>query len=200
MLEDKKIEIAKEIYSKLPKWNLANSTLTNYFNKNPLNNNKEVILMKVILIDSLYKTNLKDQIAVAEHITKIEKLDEMLKQGSPHAVDKISKCIGKNLLSFASKFCHFHNKIRYPLYDKYVCIALSKLIGWKDTRTYQNFLDGIERFRKENSLIGVSFEDLDKFLWLYGLLITLNSGKKDINKEIYSFYMDNKAKFEKLLG
>ncbi|HLC86757.1 MAG TPA: hypothetical protein VJH65_00570 [Candidatus Nanoarchaeia archaeon] len=157
-------------------------------------------MMKVILIDSLYKTNLKDQIAVAEHIAKIEKLDDLLKKGSPQAVDKVSNCIGKNLLSFASKFCHFHNKDKYPIYDKYVCIALKNLIDWKDNRSFSNFLEGIERVRKENSMNELTFEDLDKYLWLYGLLVRLNSGKRDINKEIYSFYMDNKTKFEKLFN
>ena len=200
MISSNKINLAKEIYSKLPRWNFANSTLTNYFNKNPSNNDSEIILMKVILIDSLYKTNLKDQVAVAEHIVKIEKLDEMLKQGSPQAVNKISNCLNKTLLSFASKFCHFHNKTKYPIYDKYVCIALKNLTSWKDNRSFSNFLEGIERFRKENLLNDMTFEDLDKYLWLYGILIRLNSGKRDINKEIYSFYMDNKTKFEKLLN
>lgn len=195
-----KINTAKEIYSKLSKWNLANSTLTNYFNKNSINNNVDIVLIKVILIDSLYKTNLKNQIDIAEHIAKIEKLDEMLKQGSPLVVEKIAKCGGKNLLSFASKFCHFHNKDKYPIYDKYVCIALNKLNGWKDNRTFSNFLEGIEKFREENSLTGINFEDIDKYLWLYGLLLRLNSGKRDVNKEIYSFYMDNKIKFERLLN
>ncbi|PIN91579.1 hypothetical protein COU57_00050 [Candidatus Pacearchaeota archaeon CG10_big_fil_rev_8_21_14_0_10_32_14] len=200
MISEGKINTAKEIYSKLRKWNVANSTLTNYFNKNPKNDNADIVLIKVILIDSLYKSNLKNQIDVAEHIIKIKNLDELLKQGSPLAVEKISNCVGKNLLSFASKFGHFHNKNKYPIYDKYVCIALNKLNGWKDNRTFSNFLEGIEKFRKENSLTGVNFEDIDKYLWLYGLLLRLNSGKKDVNKEIYTFYMDNKLKFERLLN
>jgi len=197
-IDENKIESAKNIYEKLPNWNLANKVLTAYFNANPKNNSEEVILIKVCLIDSLYKTNLKDQISVAKHILGIESLDKDLQEGKVSVVEKIANWNGRNLISFASKFCHFHNKKTYPIYDKYVIIALRKLINWKDTRIFSDFFKAIKNFREENKLNNVSFEDIDKYLWLFGQWEQLKKGKKDINKEIYNFYINNKQLFENL--
>ena len=199
MITKEKIELAKRIYSDLKKWNNANNILTQYFKTNSKNNSQETILIKVLLIDSLYKTNLKDQLSVAENISKISLLGDRLNKGEISAVEDISKWNGKNLLSFASKFCHFHNKNEYPIYDKYVVVALKKLLpDWKDNRTYSNFLDGINKFRERNLIKEVSFEELDKFLWLFGMLLRLDAGKIDINREIKAYYDANKGLFDKL--
>jgi len=199
MISSDQIETAKSIYSQLTKWNIANSTLSEYFKFNPLNNSEKVILIKVLIIDSLYKTNLKEQISVAENIASISNLDKSLKEGKEEVVEKVAHWQNKNLLSFASKFCHFHNKEKYPIYDKYVIIALKNLLkNWKDDRTFTNFLRGINQFRIENSIRDISYEDLDKFLWMYGMLINLELGKTDINKEIKDFYKNNKELFTNL--
>ena len=165
-----------------------------------------LVNQKVLLIDSLYKTNLKDQISVAEHIYEIAKLDEELNKGNIIAVDKVAKWNNIfqnktfNLLSFSSKFCHFHNKKAYPIYDKYVVIALKNLIpGWKDKKTFSNFIEGIDKLRKESNIPNIQFEELDKFLWLFGMLLRLNAGKKDINREIYAYYENHKDDFNKLM-
>lgn len=198
-VEVEKINIAKEIYSKLPKWNIANNLLTKFFKNKSSNYSREDILIKILLIDSLYKTNLKDPISLAEHISSLNYLPEEIKSGDSLAVDKVANFNGKNLLSFSSKFCHFHNKECYPIYDKYVCVALKNLIGWKDKRTYKNFLEGTDKLREYNHIQDVSFEDLDKYLWLYGILLNLRSGKKDINLEVKTFYYANPNKFERLI-
>jgi len=198
MVNKENIEIAKKIYSQLEKWNLANDTLTEFFRKNELNNSEKIVLIKVVLIDGLYKTNLKDQISVARHILRISLLDELLKSGDIDVVDKVAKWNNKNLLSFASKFCHFHNKRAYPLYDSYVCIALKILIGWKDNRIYSDFKKSIEKFKSENKIEDVTFEDMDKYLWIFGLRERLRNGKTDINREIFNFYNKNKEMFDLL--
>ena len=192
------IEIAKRIYAQLEKWNLANTTLTEFFDNNKLNDSEKIILIKVILIDGLYKTNLKDQISVAKHILKIDLLDKFLEKGDVDIVDKVAKWNNKNLLSFASKFCHFHNKRAYPLYDSYVCVAIKTLSGWKDNRIYKDFKKSIDKFKSENKIEDVSFEDIDKYLWLFGLREKLRKGKTDINREIHNFYDKNKEMFDLL--
>lgn len=192
------IETAKKIYSHLERWKLANRTLTDFFSKNSSNKSEEVVLTKVVLIDSLYKTNLRDQISVAKHIWGLDFLDKLLIDGNFAAVEKVAKCENKNLLSFASKFCHFHNKQDYPIYDKYVRIALKKLTNWKDDRTYSGFKQAINDFRRRNKIENTSFEDLDKYLWLVGLMERLRENKTDVNREIYQFYIENKVLFENL--
>ncbi len=41
-------------------------------------------------------------------------------------------------------------------------------MGWKNTKRYGNFLEIIKKFISENELEGIPFEDIGKFLWLYG--------------------------------
>jgi len=188
------IKSVKLIYKKLHKWNLARDTITNYFEKNKHKNSKEVILIKVSIIDSLYRTNLFDNVGVANHIYSIKSLDEDLSNEKNSAVEKIANW-KKNILSFATKYCHFHNKEVYPLYDQYVVSALRNLIGWKDKRTYQNFLNGINQFKSKYNLESISLEDIDTFLWLYGQKLKLKKGKKDINKEVYGLYTHGKLNF-----
>lgn len=196
MITKGNIETVKKIYAQLEKWNLANDTLTDYFNKNKLNDFEKIVLIKVVLIDSLYNTNLKDQISVAKHIFKIDLLDNLLETGDANAVKKVAKWNNKALLSFASKFCHFHNKGAYPIYDSYVCIALKKLIGWKNNKDYNDFKQAINNFRKEIEIEEVSFEDIDKYLWLFGLREKLNNGETKINREVFNFYNQNKEMFD----
>jgi len=198
MVTKENIETAKRIYTQLEKWNFANNTLTEYFNENKLNDSEKIILIKVVLIDSLYKTNLKDQISVAKHISKIDLLDNSLDEGDVNMVDKIAKWNNINLISFASKFCHFHNKGAYPIYDSYVVIALRKLLDWKDGRNYNEFKQAINDFRKKIGIEDIPFEDIDKYLWLFGLREKLNSGETKVNREIYNFYNQNKEMFDLL--
>ncbi len=198
MITKENIENAKKIYAQLEKWNLANRTLTEFFDENKINNSEKIILIKVILVDGLYKTNLKDQISVAKHISNIDLLDEQLGGGNVDVVDKVAKWNNKNLISFASKFCHFHNKKAYPIYDSYVCVALKILTGWKNNKIYRDFKRSIDNFKSENKIEEFSFEDIDKYLWLFGLRERLKEGKTDINKEIYQFYNKNKEIFSLL--
>ena len=196
----KNIQIANDIYEHLPRWKFANEVLSNYFNKNRANASKEVVLIKVVLIDSLYYTNLKDTISMTEHIFNIKSLDIDLNNGTLNILEEISNWNNKKVISFASKFCHFHNRQKYPLFDKYVKIALKKLIGCenKDFENYNNFFEKINSFKTIYGLTQISFEDIDKYLWLYGQKEQIRQGKRDINKEILSFYDHNPDLFNSL--
>ena len=203
MVSKENIETAKKIYSQLEKWNFANNTLTEYFKENKSNDSEKIVLIKVILIDGLYKTQLRDQISVAKHIFKRNNLDNRLMEGDVSIVEDIANWKNRkgkkiHILSFASKFCHFHNKKAYPLYDSYVCVALKKLLEWKDKRDYSDFEQAVNNFRKEIKGEEVSLEHIDKYLWLFGLREKLRKGRTDINREIYDFYNGNKEMFDLL--
>ena len=193
--DENKIEIAKKIYGMLPRWKLVNEILTDFFNTNRSNSSKEIILMKIALVDSFYKTNLKDQISIAEHISGLHSLDESLNRGDIEIVEKIAKCNNKYFVSFASKFCHFHNKKSFPIYDQYVCLSLKRIMGWKG-REYHDFFEAIAKFKIENNLTNVSFDDIDKFLWLYGMMDKLKNNRMDLNREILHVYSQNKELFQ----
>lgn len=213
------LNAADEIYQKLPHWNLARNTLTRYFEDNPENDSKEVVLTKFTLINSLYWTQIHNIVEFAESASgKVSKLCEKLNQGDPEVVFAISenryfskkKERVRHEISFASKFCHFHNKDKYPIYDKFVCKAL-RLLGCCTTHrlpnytkntihTYPNFLNKLEDFKtrykvpKETSL-----EEMDTFLWLYGMTLCLDEKENiDINKEVLELYKKNKKLFDRL--
>jgi len=192
----KKIEIAKNIYEKLSRWKFVNKILTDFFSDNKLNNSKEIILIKVALIDSFYKTNLKDQISIAEHIFSLPSLDKDIAKGDIEIVERIARQ-KKYFVSFASKFCHFHNKNSFPIYDSYVCLALKRLVGYEGKK-YSDFFATINKLRNDNNLNSVNYEDIDKFLWMYGLTDRLKNNKKNVNREILSLYEEHKNLFEAL--
>ena len=192
------ITAAKELYDKLPGWKFANKVLTDFFKKNNKNNDKKIVLTKVCLLDSLYGTYLMDQIGMAEHIVEIKGIDALLKKGSEDAANKISQFNGKKFISFTSKYCHFHNKAAYPIYDSYARSALKKLSNWKG-EGYMGFWGAINEFRISNDLKWVSNKDLDKYLWLFGQGYALRKGKTKINKEVKSLYEGEKDLFKRLL-
>lgn len=191
-----KIEVAKNIYEKLSRWKLVNKILTDFFRNNKLNTSKEIILIKVALVDSFYKTNLKDQISIAEHIFSLHSIDDDIVNGNIHIVERIANS-KKYFVSFASKFCHFHNKKSFPIYDQYVCLALKRLVGWKGKK-YSDFVEVINTFRDDNDLNDVEYEDIDKFLWMYGLTDKLKNDNNKVNKEILALYKEDENKFNSL--
>jgi hypothetical protein len=89
----------------------------------PTNTDVRQVLLKVLVLNKLYGTMIRDIDVepVATHIVGLAKdrlLDQLLDQGSLEAVFLIADCPNvKEYLSFASKFCSWHNPTAYPIYD-----------------------------------------------------------------------------------
>jgi len=92
------------------------------------NNELHIILLKVAAINSLYSTNIYNTFKMAEHILKLN-IDQKLKNPSTKIVqeianlefpDKTGKEIKKNMYSFATKYCNWHENDLYPIYDSFV--------------------------------------------------------------------------------
>ena len=69
---------------------------------------------------------------MAEHISHIKHIDEMLQNGDEKLVSEIAKSGLKNkngkeiiFYSFATKFCSFHNSEKYAIYDSFVANVLT---------------------------------------------------------------------------
>ena len=91
----------------------------------PDNNDVNIVAMKIALIDVTnsthlhqYKTNI-NLLELAEFITnKNLDFDNRVKRGDESLVVDIAKNIGnKNLFSFASKYCFYHNAMLYKKDD-----------------------------------------------------------------------------------
>jgi len=153
--------------------------LTWLFDKLAQNKNMKDIILKVAVVNSLYNTNILATYKMAEHIRALG-IDDKLKNKSPEIVRDIAtlEINGKKRChySFATKYCHSHDRQNYPIYDRYVDKMLCAYRG-KDKfcqfqenqlKDYPKFKKILEAFRTYYGLTNFTFEQIDKFLWTYG--------------------------------
>lgn len=151
----------------------------------PNNTNPPGVLLKVAVINQLYRTNVFDVQKLARHIAALG-IDSLLKTGAPEAVCRIADLeLGraKVLLSFATKYCSWHNLAAYPIFDSNVDRCLweykkrDEFVEWGysdlDSGTASSrchkFLQIVAAFRKHYDLESVTFKQLDKFLYRKGV-------------------------------
>lgn len=122
---------------------LIKSALT----KNPNNNDISIVSMKICLIDLTNGTNLMRNLGkngglydLSEKITQID-FDNRVKNGDISIVNELAKWtkekLGKNLFSFISKYCLYHNLYCYNrddfvIYDSVVAESLNRYISDED--------------------------------------------------------------------
>lgn len=145
-------------------------------NTYPNNNNLDEVLLKCAAINTFSSTNVYDLYTMAEHIVN-KQIDEKLKNGDLSVVKIIAKIeiSGKehNFYSFATKYCHYHNPEKYPIYDNYVAKVLCSfpddfgVIKENELRKYDKFVGVLNDFKQHYGL-DLSFIDLDKYLWRLG--------------------------------
>ncbi len=167
-------------------WNLQwDNVVRKIFNENPNNTDAEAVLLKVVVLNSLYQTYIFDVDKMKEHIVRLGgKLDLLLKSGDLEAVNHIrhnhkirynnEKETDMDAYSFSTKYCHWSNPYAYPLMDQYVYKAIMKikkdaLVGgfkgddlW-DINEFKRVIDSI----RENSGIK-TYKEIDESLWIYG--------------------------------
>jgi len=148
----------------------------------PKNSDIRHVLLKVLVLNKLYGTMIRDIDieTVAKHIVGLasdKHLDQLLDQGSLDAVFLITDCQGvKQYLSFASKFCSWHNPTAYPIYDGNVreCLwSYGKQDRFAEFRNedlwyYRKLLEIIIAFRNCYGLSSLNFKQLDKFMYRSG--------------------------------
>lgn len=195
------IETAKRLYEMLKGWKLANKAISSFFEANPKNTDERSVLTKVVLLNGLYYTNIKEPLRMAKHVQRLDGLDARLQAGEAAAVEQIAKD-DRYYVSFASKYAHFHNKTAFPLYDRFVEDAIGQLMQGRrlSLRPYSKFLRTIKEFCEQAGLSFVSWDDFDKYLWLYGQKKALDKGGRAIGREVRELYDDVKirALFERL--
>ena len=183
------IEAAKQLYEKLDGWKLANQVIASYFQGHRDNTKEHSVVTKVVLVNSLYFTNIREPLRMAGHILGLHGLDAQLETGGVEAVEHIAKddCY---YVSFASKYVHFHNKTAFPIFDSFAVAAMAQLQerGRRSFPNYTRFFETIKAFREEARLTSVSWEDFDKYLWLYGQKKALDKGSRAISKEVRDLY------------
>jgi hypothetical protein len=188
------IEVAKQLYERLDGWKMANKVICHYFQAHPGNTREEDVVTKVVLVNGLYFTNIREPLLMARHILELYGLDAQLARGEVEAVERIAKA-DRYYISFASKYAHFHDKPAFPIFDSFAVGAIAQLQerGFS-IANYTKFFETIKAFREQAGLTSISWEDLDKFLWLYGQKKALDEGNKTINKEVRALFGSSKGR------
>lgn len=154
------------------------------FENYPENVDKVTVNIKFSILNNLYRTNIWASDQMTNYIYKLaieDDLDTLLKSGNPNAVNKISighgikrKGTEYRFYSFATKYCHFSNPGRYPIYDQYVKKAIIKLqknnyiqlSNQNDLYDPQKFRDIIYQIIQKSGL--KTYQKADRALWVYG--------------------------------
>ena len=175
---------------------LADQAIIKLFEAFPENKQLEDILLKISVINDLYSTNIFGTFIMAKHIQGLD-IDKDLETGNPDLVNKIasgheirSNKTNKeiNFYSFATKYCNWHNRDDYAIYDSFV---EKVLLAYKKRDNFSEFKKGeLKDFRKFKSVI-MDFADfynltrrnlkeIDKFLWVVGKeMFSTNYGRSD---------------------
>jgi hypothetical protein len=163
---------------------LADKAIISLFEAFPENKNLEHILLKISVINDLYSTNILGTLNMARHIQRLD-IDSRLKQGDPLLVNEISSghgIISKknnkeiNFYSFATKYCNWHNRDNYAIYDSFVnkvLIAYKRKDNFStfietDLKNFTKFKEVVLDFKQFYNLTDHDLKQIDKFLWIYG--------------------------------
>ena len=160
--------------------------LNEIFKAFPKNNKLEHILIKVVLLNKFYSTNIMYPRKIADRIFELQ-IDNDLKNGDLDLVDKIATNIFKDdetgeekirkFYSFATKYCHKSKPEKYPIYDSNVAYILKAYRNCNkdhfkftndDLKNYTKFKKIIDDFKDYYNLNSLNYRELDHFLWIYG--------------------------------
>lgn len=157
----------------------------------PDNTDEKGVLLKTVVINRLYSTNIYDVKGMAKHIFNMN-IDEGLREGKLSLVPEIMRLNvsgGRTIefYSFASKYCSFHNEKEFPMYDSRVDKVLryfrrkynkekdksekdAKPFFFRneDLKDYKKFKGILEDFQKAYGLEDCSLRDIDKYMWAVG--------------------------------
>jgi hypothetical protein len=145
----------------------------------PDNRDYKGVLLKSIVINDLYSTQIRAIKSVARHIFELD-IDARLMEEDPQVVDQIAKLTinGKERrnYSFATKYCSFHNPSSYPIYDSFVVKVLrayqrqdrflSRPLG--NLKDYRRFKEVLQGFVNYYGLGKPGARELDYFLHSFG--------------------------------
>ena len=149
------------------------------FERWPLNTVRAEILVKVVVLNRLYSTNIYDVAAVASRIRELD-FDGRVKEADKSLVNELAEIRFRDRTrrcpSFASKYCAWHNPDAFPIYDGFVEDRLwahqtaEPFCDFKRDRLsdYTKFCEALERFRNRFGLTACSLREIDKFLWIEG--------------------------------
>lgn len=174
---------------------LGDEMLDYAFNSLKNNQNNNTYCIAVTLLDSIYHTQLKDPIRVANKIFNSKEFDikRLLEMNKKTDINERSNIIdiiaqidnteGTHIYSFATKFCNWLNPNAFPIMDRYVVCLLVKYkklskskLGYSSEYiyAYDEFIGGCLENKEYN------YKKVDQALWTYGKLLEEKLEKKQM--------------------
>ncbi len=164
-----------------PQYNTHIKILNNVIKCWSTNTDINSTLIKTVLVNNFYSTNIYATYEMALHIKDIKDIDKRLNVGDESLIDEIANIELKNgkkrcFYSFATKYCALHQPDKYPIYDKFVVEMLKyykkkdKFSSFKNNnlKNYGNFKKAIDEFKKFYKLNNFTYKEIDAFLWKAG--------------------------------
>lgn len=159
---------------------LPERTLSLLFNDlYPTNTKEEQVLLKVIVLNRIYGTNIWDTTSVAKHIMGLD-IDNRLKCKDISLVNDLASMTfrgkARMFYSFATKYCSMHCPESFPIYDS---LVKKMLLHFRDADGFTSFQNGdlnrydyfvriVHSFQSHYGLQQHSLKQIDVFLWLGG--------------------------------
>lgn len=149
-ISNEDLEMAQKRVENDIKYGRENILIDSSLKQYPQNNDVAIVSMKICLIDLTNGTNLMRNLGkdgglydLADKITKID-FDQRVENGDLSIVNELAKWtkekFGKNLFSFISKYCLYHNvhcynKDDFVIYDSVLAENIGKYISDEDFKT-----------------------------------------------------------------
>jgi hypothetical protein len=166
----------EDVFNKVdkdPVYGEENKAVKRILKKFPNHVSLEDIMCKISVIDVTHSTHVGihkknfSLVDLAKKIMVIKDIDKRIESGDLLLVDEIANINGKNLLSFASKYCACHNQMVYGKddYFKYDSVV-SKAIYYKG-RNFVEYSEKLDEIIESKGLINVDRirEKLDLYYW-----------------------------------
>jgi len=198
-------------YKEVNNTGLNDDFMKQVFKDHPSHRRLYDVAVKVIAVAQVYKATVYDHSKMAHHICRLKNLKSMISDGEGAAVEAVR--FGHGIIweksrkeidfySFSTKYCHWSNPNRYPMYDQYVQRAVREIRErtsydfakgdfFKDYIAFRGQLDMlkfiiISPFYRKSSW-GYGYKELDEALWVYGRYLKGNLPVK-IQNELQGLY------------
>ncbi len=175
--------VCSNIFDENEKFSQSDRIISSAIEKFEGNNSLDVVLPKVIIINSFYSTQIYDTNKMAKHIVKLD-IVHKLTIGELSLVDSIRVGHGikskknareLNFYSFTTKYTALHQPSKFPIFDslvKRLLTALNRKISFtnkfiqSDLINYHIFVKVIDDLIEFTKLNSYKYKKLDQGLWV----------------------------------
>ena len=142
------------------------------FDVYPSHTDLDDVLLKVAVLNDLYRTFLRAPFSMANHICQIHDFEKRIEEGDPQLVMEIAQwthpaSTSEQVYIFATKYCFFANMKKYFIYDERVAHQLQLILGVEPTglKDYAFFSSCMERVLLQSNF-PMTHAELDMYLWM----------------------------------